>query len=88
MDPLLGALVWFGIDQTLAGAILFFAMFIALLLIFRMVLGESKGMGYLVPTFVSLGISFALGWLDVWIGIILVLGILVYFAFQTGSESK
>lgn len=81
-DPLVDALVSFGVDATIAGALLGLTLIVTLVLIFRMVLGEMKGYGFMIPAIAGLSFSFALGWFPVWVGIIFVLAIVAFIIFS------
>jgi len=81
-DPLLDALVWFGVDATLAGACLGLMLIVTLVLVFRMVLGEMNGFGFVIPAMLGVAFAFALGWFAVWVGIIFALGLIAFIVFQ------
>jgi len=84
-DPLLDAFVSLGVDATVAGALLGLSLIVTLVLIFRMLLGEMDGFGFIIPALAGLAFSFALGWFPVWVGIIFVLGIIAFIVFSMKS---
>lgn len=86
-DPLLDALVYFGVPTELAGAFLALILVTTLVLIFRMVLGEMKGFGFIVPAFLGLAVSFAIGWLPVWVAIVFVLGLVAFIVLSMKGGS-
>lgn len=81
-DPLLDALISFGVDATLAGAFLGLVLIVTLVLFFRLLLGEMNGFGFIVPAMLGLAFAFALGWFPVWVGIIFALGLIAFIVFQ------